>query len=253
MPGTVTLADLVTRVKRRASFENSAFVSDAEVEEYIEQSLGALYDLVIESAGPVFWQHTTTTTSTVAGTQVYLTESASQLSADIYKVIGVDVFWEGKWRKIKPYFASDELMMEDETGWTHWSRIFYRMVFPAMAKGPLQTAAANARHIQFIPAPAAVHSFRIRYIPSPGDWSTSGATYLFHGLSGWDEWIVCDSAAKCLEKEESLEQAMALLKRRDERGDAIRWHARTMDEEGQGRIRDLSEEHWTAFRRRSSS
>lgn len=244
MPGTVTLAGLVTRVRRRAGMENSTFCTDAEIEEYTEQSLGDLYDIILTTGGADFWQHTTATTATVSGTQVYLPfgNLGAQRDADIYKVIGVDVQWGGVWRQIEPYKVQDELSMEDVSGWTSPDRIFYRMVFPSMEYGPLETAASdNARHVQFIPAPTAVHNFRIRYIPVPGDWSTLGATYLFHGLSGWEEWVVCDAAAKCLEKEESLEQAGFLITRRDRAEDRIRWAAATMDMRSQGRIRDVEE------------
>lgn len=242
MPGTVSLADLATRVRRRASHENSLFVSDAEVEEYVEQSLGALYDLVLESNGPVFWQHVSQETATIAGTQDYLPEVSDQIPVEIYKVIAVELQWGGRWRKLRPYTAADELRLEDEHGWTDHSRVFYRALFPSQPNGPLGVSTGVYRHIRFTPVPRGVHTFRVRYIPVPGDWTGLGATYLFQGLSGWDEWVVCDAAAKILEKEESLEQAQFLLARREQAADRIRWASSTMNEDDQGRVRDLDEE-----------
>jgi len=251
MPGFVSLADLVTRVRRRSSHENSLFVSDAEVEEYVEQSLGALYDLVIESNGPAFWQDTSAPTKTVPGEFLYLPGDDPPI--DIYKIIAVEVLWDGKYRKVRPYTAADDMMLEDETGWTHHSGIRYRALYPKVPSGPIVGSAlggAGYRHIRFIPTPQAEHTFRVRYIPVPADWSTN-PTYSFTGLSGWDEWIVCDAAAKVLEKEESLEQAQYLIARREAAADRIRWATSTMNEDGQGRVRDLDEEALAWWPRRA--
>ena len=49
----------------------------------------------------------------------------------------------------------------------------------------------------------------------PNDWSSAPKTFL-QAYSGWDDYIVCDAAAKCLEKEESFEHADRLLRRRDQ-------------------------------------
>jgi len=231
MPGFVSLADLVTRVRRRSSHENSLFVSDAEVEEYVEQSLGALYDLVIESNGPAFWQDTSAPTQTVPGEFLYLPGDDPPI--DIYKIIAVEVLWDGKYRKVRG--------------------IRYRALYPKVPTGPIVGSAlggAGYRHIRFIPTPQAEHTFRVRYIPVPADWSTN-PTYSFTGLSGWDEWIVCDAAAKVLEKEESLEQAQYLIARREAAADRIRWATSTMNEDGQGRVRDLDEEALAWWPRRA--
>lgn len=243
MPGAVALSDLVTRVRRRADLENTTFVTDSEVEEEVEQSLGALYDLVIGVNGGGFWQQVTEANPTAAGTATYtpLQTVGDQTEAQIYKVLAVEVQWDGEWRKILPYQVGEELTREDLEGWSHYSHIRYRRLLAARTEGPVNTT--NFTQIRFIPTPQAVHSYRVRYIPIPGDWSSLGSSYKFQGFSGWDEWVVCDAAAKFLEKGEKFKRADRLLARKAEAEQRIRWAVVTMDAESQGHIRDREAEH----------
>lgn len=242
MPGPVQLSELTTRVRRRADMESSTFCTDAEIEEYIEQSLGDLFDLIIESDGSRHWIAQTGTTETVAGTAAYTDlEVLPQMEAPIYKVIGVDVLWEGKWRKIPAAHMADWNAGEDSTGWTDWREIRYHF-YQAASLTDVTEVTGLQQVFRFFPTPQATHYFRVRFIPYPNDWSSAPKTFL-QAYSGWDDYIVCDAAAKCLEKEESFEHADRLLRRRDQLADRIRWHSRTMNEDWQGRVRDLDEEY----------
>jgi hypothetical protein len=241
MPGPVQLAELVTRVRRRADMENSLFCTDAEIQEYVEQSLGDLFDLIIENNGTRHWISQTDVIETSAGVAAYTNlELLPQLPAPIYKLIGVDVKWNGEWVKIKPGLTGNWNRAEATTGWQSPGDIeywFYQSAYLTDVLEPTQLEQV----IRFAPTPQGTHEFRLRFVPYPNDWSSAPTRY-FQGYSGWDEYIVCDAAAKCLEKEESFEHAERLMRRRDQAGDRIRWHAQTMNEDGQGRIRDLEEE-----------
>jgi len=59
------------------------------------------------------------------------------------------------------------------------------------------------------------------------------------GRSGWDEWVIKDSAIKCLLKEESIEQAAALKAIRDEVWARFQLHASNRDASQPERIRDV--------------
>lgn len=242
MPGFVQLPELTLRVRRRADMVNSTFCTDAEIEEYIEQSMGALFDLVIESNGARHWVAMTQPQSTVAGQAAYSEVEIlpGGLKAQLYKIVGVDVLWNNKWRKVPPALVADWNQQEDLQGWTNWRDVRYHF-YQAAYLGDVTEAVNLQQIVRFMPTPQAVHSFRVRYIPYPNDWSSAPTTY-FQSYSGWDEYIVCDAAAKCLEKEESFQHAQSLLARRDQAADRIRWHAQTMNEDGQGRIRDLDDE-----------
>lgn len=231
----------------------STFVTDAEIQEYVEGSFGDLFDLIIESNGTRHWIATTSTQSTIAGVAAYtdLTVLPSQ-PAPIYKVIGVDIQWDGVWRTLRPVQAHDWNVDEDGPGgWHDWREVGY-FFYQAATLTDVTEVTGLQQVIRFTPTPQGVHSFRVRFVPYPNDWSAAPTTFL-QGYSGWDEYIVADAAAKCLEKEESWKAAEAQIMRRERAADRIRWHASTMDEEGQGRVRDVYEEARRGFPPRAFS
>jgi hypothetical protein len=71
MPGLRYLSDLVTQVRRRADMVNTQFVSDEEVEQYIQDSWGEYYDLVIESGGEAHFVTTSIPITTSPGVATY--------------------------------------------------------------------------------------------------------------------------------------------------------------------------------------
>ena len=46
---TFTEADLRTRARRRADMENSTFVTDAEIQDYLNSSIAELHDFMVKS------------------------------------------------------------------------------------------------------------------------------------------------------------------------------------------------------------
>lgn len=231
--------------------ENSTFVTDAEVEEYIEGSLGDLYDIIVESAGPDLFLNTTQTHSTVAGTDTYTiyVTVGDQTPAPIYKIIDVQVQFNGDWKRVRPIQFWEELDQSSyDGGWQSENGVYYRC-YVGSQEGPLVTGVD--RSIRFHPTPQAVHSFRVRYIPTPGDWSTLGGGYSYMGFSGWDEFIVSDAAAKCLEKEESWNAAARQVARRDRAEGRVRRHVRSLNLDERETIRmpeadryDLTKNPW---------
>tara|TARA_R100000152_G_C6781867_1_gene217416 strand:- start:5846 stop:6523 length:678 start_codon:yes stop_codon:yes gene_type:complete len=78
---TFTASDLITRVRRRADQENSEFVTDTELTDYLNRGLSELWDIMVTS-----FQHYS------VSTQEYTIPSGSALSlpGTFYKLIGVD-------------------------------------------------------------------------------------------------------------------------------------------------------------------
>lgn len=252
MAGAVTLATLVTRVRQRSDQVGTTFVTDSELQDYISSSVGDLYDLIL-SVNSSLYEVVTDTNSTVAGTQVYTPLRTGATEAVIYKILGVEILWDGEWRRIEPYAAPNHLSLEDQTGWVHFTEVFYHPVMAASVEGPVDTVAGYNLDISFIPTPQSVESFRVRYVPAPGNWASLGGGYNFQGFSGWEDWVINDVAAKVAEKEESFELADRLLSRRDRAEVRIRWAAATMDTTSQSRVRDLDEERRMVHIRRSAS
>lgn len=78
--------------------------------------------------------------------------------------------------------------------------------------------------------------YRLYYYPAPQKMLIG--TDRIDGRSGWDEWVVKDSAIKCLLKEESTEQAAAIKIIRDELFKRFELHAADRDGSQPERIRD---------------
>lgn len=241
MPGPVQLSELVTRVRRRADMENTTFVSDAEVEEYIEQSAGELLDLMIESAGADVFSVTSATNTTSAGTSQYEIQDGGGNALNVYRVLGVDVKFSGEWRSIRKLsFRYRNRMVDQDGTWSGQNTVFYRPM-PLSTPDVWDGTADLTFKLEFFPSPPAGQEFRVHYIPFPIDASSGGTVYL-QGFSGWDEYVVVDAAMKCLEKEESdtrhLERRLARLL------DRIRHAALTMDVGDNNAIGDVYTDSW---------
>lgn len=238
-PNVSALSDLVQRVRYRSDQENSTFVSDTELEQYIHESYFELFDLIIESEGPThFWE--TYTFSTVAGQANYRmldSEDANGRPLDIYKIIGVDVTVDGYARPIRPFrFPERNRWADDTGGWTDHRSVFYRFVTKINSSGAL-AGGRQYREVIFQPPPQAVHTVTIQYIPTPIEMSESGTEQRFLHYAHWDEYIVVDAAAKVLEKEES--DAQHLYRRKAELRERILWHAGTMNVDDGGAVNDV--------------
>jgi hypothetical protein len=77
--------------------------------------------------------------------------------------------------------------------------------------------------------------YRVYYYPAPQRMLIDNDRV--DGRAGWDEWVVKDSAIKCLLKEESVEQAAAIKVIRDELFQRFQLHASERDAAQPERIR----------------
>ena len=86
-------------------------------------------------------------------------------------------------------------------------------------------------------APMMTGTYRVWYYPAPQKMLLSGDRV--DGRAGWDEWVVKDSAIKCLLKEESVEQAASIKVIRDELFKRFEIHAAERDASQPERVRDV--------------
>lgn len=86
-------------------------------------------------------------------------------------------------------------------------------------------------------APMISGIYRIWYYPAPYKMLTD--TDRVDGRAGWDEWVIKDSAIKCLVKEESIEQAASMKVVRDEIFKRFEIHAAERDATQPERVRDV--------------
>jgi len=115
MYNQVTLSDLITRSRQRADMVNTQFVTDSEITSYLNESLGELYDLIIQNAGNEFFMRRAWIRETppedppVPSPDGYMVRDAQDgtfavLPPDFYRLLGVEAhFGDGVPWILRPY------------------------------------------------------------------------------------------------------------------------------------------------------
>lgn len=176
-----TRSTLAAMARQYADMEHSAFVSDAELSRYLQDSYGELYDLLVSKhqdyfvEGPVEF-------SVADGANTYA------LPADFYKLLGVDLsLGGGRWREMDPFNFNERNVEGERTYNGIAPRVRYRVL-------------GDALHI--VPADKAPGAYRLWYVANcpvlAGDSDELDAT-----SDKWREYVIVDAAIKMLSKEES--------------------------------------------------
>jgi hypothetical protein len=185
MATTMSLADLRSAVRQRADMVNSQFVSDTELNSYINQSYFELYDLLIAQYGNNYY---------VANPYSFVTDGTNflySLPSDFYKLLGVDLALSNtldSYVTIRPFEFIDRnrYAVPNFQSFYGITNLRYRI---------------NADKLWFTPIPRSGQTIRIWYIPRMTTLALDTDTA--DGISGWTEYIIVDAAIKCLQKEES--------------------------------------------------
>lgn len=178
---SVTLAQLRTRARQRADMENSTFVSDSELNFYINSSIAELHDLLVSAYGSDYFL-STHSFSTVASTADYA------LPADFYKLAGIDAQYNGSdWVALRPFNFNERNRNQDLSVGT--------------ISGPDFRYRIMGSNIKLAPVPNAVHTIKVWYTPKATELSLDADT--LNDLNQFAEYVIVDAAIKCLQKEES--------------------------------------------------
>lgn len=194
MSTTMTLAELRTATRQRADMVNSNFVSDTELNSYINQSIFELYDLLIQKYGNDYFvanPHTITTDGT---------SDSYSLPTDFYKLLGIDLALSNSndsYVTIKPFnFAErNRYAAPNFQSFYGITNLRYRL---------------RGNKVWFTPIAEANQTIRVWYIPTFVTLSSDSST--FDGISGWTEYVIIDAAIKCMQKEESDVSVLVLQK-----------------------------------------
>jgi len=239
MPKRVGLNSIRTNVRRRADMENSQFVSDAEVDDYVNHAWNELYDIIIQNYEEDYFLKNSDITL-VSDTESY------DLPSDFYKARGVDYKNGNDYMPIHRYNFSERSRSA--------SSLKYRIQGEKIFFSPTPTSSdtiriwyiPNPRLLEFTSATIVATGSNTTYTTDPknyvaGDYllgedflpatynveqkivsvtattvvtdldsSALGAVTNFgklnlmmDGYSGWDEFVIVDAAIRCLVKEES--------------------------------------------------
>jgi hypothetical protein len=169
-----------------ADMENSNFVSDSELNDYINSSYSELYDLLVSSNSEYFLSSTTSTV--VSGS------STIALPTDFYKLRAVDFYLNGRWYDIEQFSMNER--NQDSTLYSSVGvEVRYRL---------------QGSTLKLIPSDNAGGQSQSWYTPFPTTLSAD-SDEIEEG-NGWSELVVVDAAIKCLMKEESSTTELMKIK-----------------------------------------
>lgn len=193
MARTVTLTELRTRVRDRADIEGATgFLTDARVNEYINSSIAALWDMLLESMGHDFY----VTMSTI--TLLPSVDGLYSLPADFYIMRRVEVLQGEQAFPIRPITMHTLRRYDND---------FLAPVYRA-----LDAPDSGYRLVGTVSATTGVYTpqiwlpknwtgtLRIYYCPHAPVLDAEGDVW--DGFNGWEEWVILDAAIKVAMKQE---------------------------------------------------
>ena len=186
----VALSALRTEIRERCDQENSDFISDSELNSYINASYGELYDLLVSKMEEYFITSTTFTVASGASSQA--------LPSGFYKIRGVDRSIGGAYIPVRKFnFA--------QRGQDTVLRVFD-------TQNPSVTYRTMGQTIYFEPPSAAPGDYRVWYVPQRTVLSDNADETADGVIDDWREFIVVDACIKCMLKEESDASGFMALK-----------------------------------------
>lgn len=177
----VTLAYLKEQVRARADQQNSQFIQDAELTDYINGSASALYDMLVEAAEDYYV--TSATFPIIQGTNEY------NLPSNFYKVLGVDYLVNNKPVPMSRFNFRDRHLYN------------YLDARPEIVRYGIW-----GNLLVFKPQAPQIASVVLWYVPAITKLVNDAD--LLDGVNGWEEYIILDAAIKCMVKEESDPSAL---------------------------------------------
>jgi hypothetical protein len=201
---SITLAQLRLESRDRADMKNSKFVSDTELNNYINNSISELHDILIQAYDADYYVSEVTFQSVANQTQYAL--STIVPSGDFYKLRGVDAkLNNSQWFTLQPFSFNERNRNQNVGTWSYLTanHIRYRLV---------------GSNLVFTPVPEGNINIKLWYIPLAPTLAADGD--ILNDLNNFSEYIIVDAAIKMLQKEESdvsvLSAQKAALKRRIE-------------------------------------
>lgn len=179
----ITLSNLRDRSRQRADMENSTFVSDTELNIYINDAYKRLYQKVAQKLGERLLNTTPVEFTISSG-------NTQSLASDFYRLWGVDYkISPDRWLPLQSFMP----MERNESRYRYISYFYERIKYRLM--GNL---------LWFTPEDNALGDYRYFYIPTVTELSgDSDEINSEFERTGWYEYITIEAARKMLAKEES--------------------------------------------------
>jgi hypothetical protein len=203
----VTLSSLRAQVRDRADMKHTTFCTDSEINGYINSAYAELYDLLVDATEDYYVKSGTISCDGI--------NDSFSLPSDFYKLNGVDYRLGGAAQPMEKF------VFEDRNKYINNGTIIrYRIV---------------GSKIFFKPLPSA-QTITLWYTPAITLLSADGDTV--DGVNGWEDYIVCDAAMKCLIKEES--DVMVFIAEKKDLEKRIEAMSRNRDQGRPDRVTDVT-------------
>ncbi|MEL0117609.1 MAG: hypothetical protein VXB01_01600 [Opitutae bacterium] len=186
---TFTESDLRTRARRRADMENSSFVSDAEIQDYLNSSISELHDYMVKSYEDYFVSEQTYNAPIATG--------GANLPDDFYKALGVDYNSGGITSTLRAYSFTE--------------RNIYNTPYAAIDRLAEPMYKVEGSKIKLIPTNSQSGTITLYYVPLPTQFSST-VTEIETIIPGYEEYVVVATAIRMLMKEESDTRQLELEK-----------------------------------------
>jgi len=184
---SVTLLELRTQARQRSDMEQSTFVTDSELNSYINASVAELHDILVQAYGEDYFIKTATFV-TVPGTDSY-SLLTSVPDNDLYKMRGVDAKLDtNDFYTLKRFNFNERNKFKHDGVWSYLgiTAVRYRLV---------------GDNLIFTPKPDTAVTVKLWYIPKAPKLVLDADTY--NDINLYTEYVVVDAAIKMLTKEES--------------------------------------------------
>lgn len=195
----ITLVELRTQSRQRADMENSNFVSDSELNNYINNSIAELHDILIQAYDSDYYIETSEF-QTVSDQQDY------DLPTDFYKLRGVDV-----------KLNNDDFVTVRKFNFNERNRFDAFVIWDFLGAPAIRYRLLGSK-IRFTPKPDKEVTVRLWYVPLATKLVND--TDSLDDFNAYSEYVIVDAAIKMMQKEESdvtvLLAEKAALKRRIE-------------------------------------
>lgn len=214
--GTTQLGTLRTVIRQRANIENSQFVTNSELNGYINASYYQLYNLIVQKYGDNYYsaldatnkpyQFTTNGTAEMFalpdGSTTYSMPDGTAAPA-FFKLLGVDLWISSAQTTPAQWFTLHRFNMGERNRWT-----LPNAVAPYGYIGLRYRLEGSKLWLR--PLPQAGQLIQVRYVPRLT--ALVQDTDVADLVSGWEEYIVLDCTIKCKVKaEDDVQVEMALL------------------------------------------
>lgn len=181
MARTRTAEQLVADVRARANMENSEFVEDFEILEYLNQELAELHGRIILAEGQPFFR-SSTTISVTAGTSLY------NLPADFFDLQELTATIGGHRVTLQPFMAGERAALQDSPLYVYRQSPMYRI---------------QGSQIEILPSTLTYTATLYYRKRSPRLVLGATPADTFDGYNGWEVAAIYGTVAICLQKEES--------------------------------------------------